>query len=139
MRRVVVTGVGTITSAGRGVEALWSTVCSEQSCLTPIAAFDASAFECQVAGQVQAFNILEALTPLFEQAYPRKKPRDVFQQVDRCSHFALIAALDALEHAHLPLKFSPIVSPERVSLAVGTSMGGLVGCPISRKKNAITG
>jgi 3-oxoacyl-(acyl-carrier-protein) synthase len=116
MKRIVITGIGTITPAGRGLDTLWRHVQSGRSCLEPIESalyFDASAYACQVAGQVH--NLHE----------PRVLTERMLAQTDRYSQLALVAVLDALEAARLPQGFLPVVQPERVSLLVGTAMAGL--------------
>ena len=55
-RRVVVTGVGMLTSVGIGTEAVWEAVKRGQSGIGPITAFDAAAFNCRIAGEVKGFD-----------------------------------------------------------------------------------
>jgi 3-oxoacyl-(acyl-carrier-protein) synthase len=43
-RRVVITGLGTVTAHGVGIDPLWSALCEGRSALAPIRAFDASGF-----------------------------------------------------------------------------------------------
>lgn len=115
MRRVVITGIGTVTSAGRRIDSLWEHVCSGHSCLRPIdpEVFDASIYACQIAGQVRALEEPSLLTKRLK------------RRTDRSTHLALVAVLDALASARLPVGFLPDVQPERVALMVGTVMGGL--------------
>jgi len=117
-RVVAITGIGTLTPAGRGTEALWTCISSGQTCLGPIDPekyFDPSRYACQVAGQVPSFS------------EPRVLTEAMMVQTDRCSQMALVAVLDALEMARLPMDFrsegSP-VAPERVSLTVATIAAG---------------
>ncbi len=117
-RVVAITGIGTLTPAGRGTEALWTCISSGHTCLGPIDPqkyFDPSRYACQVAGQVPSFS------------EPRVLTESMMAQTDRCSQLALIAVLDALEVARLPMDFrsegSP-VAPERVSLTVATIGAG---------------
>jgi 3-oxoacyl-[acyl-carrier-protein] synthase II len=117
-RVVAITGVGTLTPAGRGVEALWTAISSGDTYLRPIDPekyFDPANYACQVAGQVPAFS------------EPRVLTEAMTSQTDRCSQMALVAVLDALDMAKLPIDFrskdSP-VAPERASLAVATIAAG---------------
>ncbi len=117
-RAVAITGIGTLTPAGRGAETLWTCVSSGHICPGPIDPqkyFDPSRYICQVAGQVPSFS------------EPRVLTEALMAQTDRCSQMALIAVLDALEMAKLPMDFrsegSP-VAPERVSLTVATIAAG---------------
>jgi 3-oxoacyl-(acyl-carrier-protein) synthase len=117
-RVVAITGIGTLTPAGRGTEALWTRISSGQTCLSPIDPqkyFDPSRYACQVAGQVPSFS------------EPRVLTEALMAQTDRCSQMALVAVLDALDMAKLPIDFrsedSPVAS-ERVSLTVATIAAG---------------
>ncbi len=117
-RVVAITGIGTLTPAGRGTEALWRSISSGRTCIAPIDPeryFDTSKYSCQVAGQVPPFN------------EPRVLTESMIAQTDRCSQMALAAVVDALDAARLPMDFrskdSPI-SPERVSLTVSTIAAG---------------
>lgn len=117
-RAVAITGIGTLTPAGRGTEALWTTISSGDTCLAPIDPqkyFDPSAYACQVAGQV----------PFFDE--PRVLTEAMIAQTDRCSRMALVAVVDALDMARLPMDFRAKESPvaaERVSLTVATIAAG---------------
>jgi len=117
-RVVAITGIGTLTPAGRGTEALWASISSSGTCLAPIDPqkyFDPSPYSCQVAGQVPSFS------------EPRVLTTSMMAQTDRCSQMALVAVLDALDEARLPMDFrserSP-VAPECVSLVVATVAAG---------------
>ena len=54
-RRVVVTGIGPITTVGIGTDALWAGLRQERSGIGPITRFDPSPFNCHIAGQVEDF------------------------------------------------------------------------------------
>ena len=117
-RAVAITGIGTLTPAGRGTEALWACLTSGRTRLGPIDAqkyFDPSRYACRVAGQVPSFSEPDVLA------------ESIMAQTDRCSQLALVAVLDALKAARLPMDFrsegSP-VAPERVSLTVATIVAG---------------
>ncbi len=55
-RNVVITGVGTVSALGIGIDALWDGVCQGRSGLVPIQRFDASGFDCRLAGEVAGFS-----------------------------------------------------------------------------------
>jgi 3-oxoacyl-[acyl-carrier-protein] synthase II len=57
-RRVVVTGVGLICGCGIGTEEVWRNVQAGKSGIGPVTAFDASAFDCRIAGEVKNFEPL---------------------------------------------------------------------------------
>ena len=56
-RRVVVTGLGCISPVGSTVADAWSNILAGRSGIGLISKFDASAFSCKIAGEVQGFNL----------------------------------------------------------------------------------
>ena len=83
-RRVVVTGLGVVTSLGRELETFWRRLVAGESGITPITLFDVSAYRVQFGGQVpwdgEQENIASA--------------KDL-RRLDRFVQFALAAAKDA--------------------------------------------
>jgi 3-oxoacyl-[acyl-carrier-protein] synthase II len=57
-RRVVVTGVGMVCGCGIGTEQVWANLLAGKSGIGRVTAFDASAFDCQIAGEVKGFEPL---------------------------------------------------------------------------------
>ncbi len=57
-RRVVVTGVGLVCACGIGTEEVWKNLLSGQSGIGTITQFDATAFDCRIAGEVRGFDPL---------------------------------------------------------------------------------
>jgi 3-oxoacyl-[acyl-carrier-protein] synthase II len=58
-RRVVVTGVGLICGCGIGTEQVWQNLIAGKSGIGPITQFDASQFDCRIAGEVRNFDPLQ--------------------------------------------------------------------------------
>lgn len=112
MTRVVLTGVGAITPAGMGTEALWKRVASGRSCVQRIDRFDPSSYQCQVAGQADAFAAKDWLAGRF------------MKRTDRFTHLAVVAAEKALQDAGLVIGPAGGTSPERVGVMVGNVLGG---------------
>ena len=57
-RRVVVTGIGLLSSAGTGTEECWAAIRGGKSGIGRITQFDASEFACRIAGEVKDFDPL---------------------------------------------------------------------------------
>ena len=57
-RRVVVTGVGLVCACGIGTEEAWQNLLAGKPGIARITAFDVSAFDCQIAGEVKDFDPL---------------------------------------------------------------------------------
>src|SRR5262245_64002660 len=90
-RRVVITGMGLVTPLGIGVQTTWDALLQGTSGISRITSFDASAYPCQIAGEVRDFD------PLM---YVDKK--DV-KRMDRFTHFALASSTMALESAAIDI------------------------------------
>ena len=54
--RVVVTGVGLVCGCGIGTDEVWKNLLAGKSGIGPITHFDASKFDCRIAGEVKAFD-----------------------------------------------------------------------------------
>ena len=57
-RRVVVTGVGLVCGLGIGTDEVWTNLLAGKSGVRSITHFDASAFDCTIAGEVRDFDPL---------------------------------------------------------------------------------
>jgi 3-oxoacyl-(acyl-carrier-protein) synthase len=112
MRRVAVTGIGAITPAGVDPDSLWERVRSARPCVRRIDRFDPSSYQCQVAGQADAFDPAAWLPPR------------LVKRTDRFTHLAMAAADSAMENAALTIGGPDGVPPERVSVMVGNVLGG---------------
>jgi 3-oxoacyl-[acyl-carrier-protein] synthase II len=108
-RRVVVTGVGLLSSVGIGAEETWRAIRSGTSGIDRITAFDPTGFNCQIAGEVKSFDPAN---------YIEKKE---IKKMGRFIQFAIAAADCALKSSGL--KVSPEVA-ERVGVYIGSGIGG---------------
>lgn len=88
-RRVVVTGVGLVSSVGIGTQPTWEGLCAGQNGIGPISRFDSTLFASQIAGEVKGFDPLN---------YLHKK--DV-KKMDIFIQYAIAASEFALEDAGL--------------------------------------
>jgi 3-oxoacyl-[acyl-carrier-protein] synthase II len=108
-RRVVVTGVGLISSVGTGTEANWSAIRNGQSGIGPITQFDTTGFAARIAGEVKNFDPL---------AYVDKK--DV-KKMGRFIQFAMAASEFAVKSANLKV---PDEEAENFGVYIGSGIGG---------------
>jgi 3-oxoacyl-[acyl-carrier-protein] synthase II len=111
-RRVVVTGMGTITPLGNDVSSTWAGLVSGRSGITTIDAFDPSRLSVRIAGQVRDFDASHVLD--------RKDQR----RVDRYIQFGLVAAREAMDQAGLPERLEGPLA-ERTGAILGTGLGGV--------------
>jgi 3-oxoacyl-[acyl-carrier-protein] synthase II len=57
-RRVVVTGIGLVCSVGVGTEETWKNLLAGKSGIGRVTAFDITAFDCKIAGEIKNFDPL---------------------------------------------------------------------------------
>jgi len=55
-RRVVITGMGVLTPVGNDIETFWSNLKNGVSGIHTIDAFDTTAYDCKIGGQVRGFD-----------------------------------------------------------------------------------
>ena len=67
MRRVVVTGLGTINPLGNNVNNSWDSLINSKSGLKNITTFDVNEYPCQIAGSINSELISDDIVPLREQ------------------------------------------------------------------------
>jgi len=111
-RRVVITGLGVVTPVGNAVETFWSNLKNGVSGIHTIDAFDTTAYDCKIGGQVRDFN-----PKLFF-----KNPKDV-RRTDRFSHLAMAAAKMALEDSGIDV--ANLKQRDRFGVLVSSGIGGL--------------
>jgi len=108
-RRVAVTGVGLLTPLGLGTEETWEAVRSGKSGITRISAFDPSAYNCQIAGEVKDFDPTRYID------------RKEIKKMGRFIQFAIAATEFALSASGLKIDKS---SAERSGVYIGSGIGG---------------
>lgn len=109
-RRVVVTGLGPITSVGEGVEGLWDGLRRQTSGVREVTRFDASPFRSRIAAELASFDPAERLGA--------KRAR----RVDRFGALSLVAARLAMEDAELDPE---TVDGDRAAVQMGSALGGV--------------
>src|SRR5881398_3472966 len=111
-RRVVITGLGVLTPVGNDVETFWSNLKHGVSGIHTIDAFDTTAYDCKIGGQVRGFD-----PKLFF-----KNPKDV-RRTDRFSQLAMGAAKMALADSGIDL--ANLKQRDRFGVLVSSGIGGL--------------
>lgn len=108
-RRVVVTGVGLLSSVGIGTEECWTALKAGKGGVGPITHFDATEFACRIAGEVKNFDPLQ---------YVEKKE---VKKMGRFIQFAMAASEFAAKGAALE---GGQYDPERTGVYIGSGIGG---------------
>jgi 3-oxoacyl-[acyl-carrier-protein] synthase II len=110
-RRVVVTGLGVVTPLGHQLDTFWNNLITGQCGIDKITAFDPSAFDTQIAGQVKDFDPLPA--------FPSAKE---IRRTDRYSQFGIYAAWSALKDSGADLSK---LNVDEIGSIIGSGIGGL--------------
>lgn len=108
-RRVVVTGVGLVCGCGIGTDETWSNLLAGKSGIGPITHFDATGFDCRIAGEVKGFDPLN---------WVDKKE---LKKMGRFIQLALAATEFAVRMAEL--KIGPDVA-DSTGVYIGSGIGG---------------
>ena len=108
-RRVVITGVGLLSSVGLSTGETWDGLLAGKSGIGPISRFDASGFAARIAGEVRGFNPLNWVDK-----------KDV-KKMDAFIQYAIAAAQMAMDDAALKVadEFA-----DRVGVFIASGIGG---------------
>ena len=109
LKRVVVTGLGTLTPIGNNVSQFWDALLRGVSGAGLITHFDASNFKCRIAAEVKNFDPVAF--------FDRKE----LKKIDRFSQLGLVATDEAICDAGLDVEN---LDKDRVGVIFGTGMGG---------------
>jgi 3-oxoacyl-[acyl-carrier-protein] synthase II len=102
--------LGVVSPVGIGVPLTWQNILAGKSGITRITHFDPSPFACQVAGEVQGFDVTQYL--------PAKDAR----RMDRFVHFGLVAGMEAFKDSGLAVTEQ---NAERIGVCISSGIGGL--------------
>ncbi|MEM7083509.1 MAG: beta-ketoacyl-ACP synthase II [Pseudomonadota bacterium] len=109
-RRVVITGMGTVSPVGNTVSEAWSNVVAGHSGIGPITRFDVSAFPTRIGGEVREFEPADYID--------RKQVR----KTDPFIHYGVAASKQAWDDSGLSVEQT---DPARIGVAVGAGIGGI--------------
>jgi 3-oxoacyl-[acyl-carrier-protein] synthase II len=109
-RRVVITGLGSVTSLGVGKDVFWQAACEGRSGVAPITHFDPDGFDVRIASYCHAFDP--------EPVIPAREAR----RIDRYAQLAIVAADEAVRDSGMD---TSAVEPERAGVIIGTGIGGI--------------
>lgn len=110
LRRVVVTGLGSLTPIGNTVSEFWDGLKNGVSGAAPITNFDAEKFKTQFACEVKNFNVDDHID------------RREHRRMDKFTHYALVTSEEAIKDAKLDLDK---INKDRVGVIWGAGIGGL--------------
>ncbi|AHX04361.1 beta-ketoacyl-ACP synthase II [Ehrlichia japonica] len=118
-KRVVITGLGLVTSLGSDVKTVWNLLSKGVSGIRKINRFDTSDLDCKVAGQVTMKSESEEYVFNAEDYIPEKD----LKKMDTFIHFGIASATQAVNDSNL-LDYKGL-DYSRVGIIVGSGIGGL--------------
>lgn len=110
-RRVVITGMGAVSPAGIGVNALWDAVLQKKNCVGPLTRFDTAEYDVHVAAEVPDFDPTE-------HGLTKKEAR----RFARFVQYATIASDEAMAQAGFDMDAEDTT---RMGCLFGSGIGGL--------------
>jgi 3-oxoacyl-[acyl-carrier-protein] synthase II len=121
-RRVVVTGLGVVTSLAETVDGMWDALCAGRSGIVTIRRWDTSTYPTKIGGECFDFDLAK-----YKDAYARHKRSDEDEvprpnRTDRFAQFGIAASISAVNDAGLDFKTEDLT---RCGVIIGTGIGGI--------------
>lgn len=110
-RRVVITGLGVVSSLGQTFATFWENILAGKCGVHRIESFNPTDYSCQIAAEVKEFDP--------SGTFPSAKD---LRRADRFTQFAAVAAHEALLDSHLDLKTA---DHDEIGVFIGSGIGGL--------------
>ena len=111
-RRVVITGLGVLSSIGIGKHEFWQGIRSNRCGIGPITLFNPESFTVRIAGEIDNFDGHDFF------------PHEVVRKIDRFALLGLAAAKEAIDDSGLEVELRS-GAIENVAVLVATSVGAL--------------
>ncbi|HXQ82242.1 MAG TPA: beta-ketoacyl-ACP synthase II [Opitutaceae bacterium] len=109
-RRVVVTGLGVVTSIGHDVSSFWSALIAGRIGIERVTLFDPTGYACQIGAEVRSWDVNLLMDP--------KEAR----RNDRYTHFGFVAAKQAVADSGIDMARE---DGDRVGVIIGSGIGGM--------------
>ncbi len=110
-RRVVITGLGTVTALGHDIDTFWQNILAGQCGVDRITSFDPTAYDCQIAAEVKGFDPAPA--------FP--SPKEV-RRTDRFAQLGIYAGWRALQDSGMDLEK---LDRDQIGAFIGSGIGGI--------------
>ncbi len=109
-RRVVITGMGCVTSLAESAHELFAALCEGKSGISAIESFDTSEYPVRFGGEAKSFDVTKYVE------------RRESKRMDRFTQFAMAAASQAVSDSGLDFSKADVF---RAGVIIGTGIGGI--------------
>jgi len=109
-RRVVITGMGTVSPVGLNVNESWDNILNGRSGIATLTNIETEGQSVKFGGSVKDFDVTEYL-----------KPKDA-KKMDVFIHYGMVAGIQAVEDSGIVVTEE---NAERIGVAIGAGIGGL--------------
>lgn len=110
-RRVVITGLGVVTSLGEVADQVWEAVCAGKSGIRPITRFDTSKYPVRFGGECTDFDVTRYGIDAREA-----------KRLDRFGQFGIAASISAVKDSGIDFAAE---NRERAGVMIGSGIGGI--------------
>jgi 3-oxoacyl-[acyl-carrier-protein] synthase II len=121
-KRVVITGLGVISSIGIGWVDFWESLMKGRSGISSVSSFDTTNYFTHTGGEVKQFEPKAFI------------PEELIGSLSRASQFAVAASKLAMKDADL---FKGNIDPLRVGTCVGTTMGSVQTVEVLNEREVV--
>jgi 3-oxoacyl-[acyl-carrier-protein] synthase II len=115
-RRVVITGLGVVTSLGETVDGMWDSLCAGKSGIGPITRWDASGYPSRFGAECASFDLTK--TDVSKYTTERLQPK----RMDRFGQFAIAASVSAVNDSKIDFEKE---DRYRCGVVIGSGIGGI--------------
>lgn len=109
-RRVVITGLGVVSSLGMSADEFWNNILNGKSGVSRIEKFDTSEFSSQIGAEIKGFSPERYINP-----------RDA-KHIAMFTQYAIFAAITAVENSGLNITEE---NAEKIGVLIGSGIGGI--------------
>ncbi|MDB5290991.1 MAG: beta-ketoacyl-acyl-carrier-protein synthase, partial [Phycisphaerales bacterium] len=117
-RRVVITGLGVVTSLGESTDEMWDKLCAGESGITVIRRWNTEKYPVKIGGECFTFDLAKYAQEAAQYTDERLQPR----RIDRFGQFGLAASMSAVKDAGLDFGKE---DRTRCGVIIGTGIGGI--------------
>jgi 3-oxoacyl-[acyl-carrier-protein] synthase II len=117
-RRVVITGLGVVTSLGETADGMWDNLCAARSGIKTVTRWDFSSYPVRFGGECTDFDITKYQSEAAKYSDEKLLPK----RLDRFGQFGIAASLSAVSDSGIDFAKE---DPTRCGVLIGSGIGGI--------------